>query len=86
MESHIYKVMKFNKASEVLRDYLNQTEIISLFEKAKNGALNENEKTTYDEIMEEITNNKKKGKELNEEIRVLTHNKDEDISYDSCEN
>ena len=35
METHIYKVMKFNKASEVLRDYLNQTEIISLFEKCK---------------------------------------------------
>ena len=86
MESHIYKVMKFNKASEVLRDYLNQKEIISLFEKAKNGALNENEKTTYDEIVKEISNNKKKGKELNENIRVLTHNKGEDISYDSCEN
>jgi hypothetical protein len=78
--------MKFNKASEVLRDYLNQTEIISLFEKAKNGTLNENEKTTYEEIMEEISNNKKKGNELNEKIRILKHNKDEDISYDSCEN
>ena len=78
--------MKFNKASEVLRDYLNQTEIISLFEKAKNGTLNENEKTSYDEIMEEISNNKKKGEELNENIRILKHNKDEDISYDLCEN
>ena len=86
MESHIYKVMKFNKASEVLRDYLNQKEIISLLERRDNGTLNENEKTTYDEIMEEISNNKEKGEELNENIRILKHNKDEDISYDSCEN
>ena len=86
MESHIYKVMKFNKASEVLRDYLNQKEIISLLERGGNGTLNENEKTTYDEIMKEISNNKEKGGELNENIRILKHNKDEDISYDSCEN
>tara|TARA_B100000686_G_C16472584_1_gene802865 strand:+ start:377 stop:613 length:237 start_codon:yes stop_codon:yes gene_type:complete len=78
--------MKFNKASEVLRDYLNQKEIISLLERGENGSLNGNEKTTYDEIMEEISNNKKKGEELNENIRILKHNKDEDISYDSCEN
>ena len=71
--------MKFNKASEVLRDYLNQKEIISLLERGDNGSLNENEKTTYDEIMDSITNNKNTEEELNEEIRVLKHNKDEDI-------
>ena len=26
------------------------------------------------------------GEELNENIRILKHNKDEDISYDLCEN
>ena len=79
--------MKFNKASEVLRDYLNQKEIISLLERGDNGSLNENEKTTYHEIMEEISNNKKKGEELKKEIRSLTsHIEDDDTLYDSCEN
>ena len=87
MESHIYKVMKFNKASEVLRDYLNQKEIISLLERGGDGSLNQNETKIYNDIMDSITNNKNTEEELKKEIRSLTrHIKDDDTLYDSCEN
>jgi len=72
MDTLDYSIMKFNKASELLRDFLNQKEIISLFEKEKKGTLQESEQKTYDEIMKDITENKRQEKKLNESIKIAS--------------